>query len=252
MEEHNQNLYQKEISIFKIFDILRKSWIYILIFTLLFSIAAGIYTNNFVTKKYSSTVKFYILSDRINGQLGNELTAAKTLVDSYTVVLKHSDSFLQDVADEADITGSNAIARVRSMISTGSLDGTEAFYVRVSASDPDLALNVAKAVEKYAPAEIINIVEAGSVKVLNPPRLAVTPDNANVTKSIVLGGMAGFMLSAVFFILINIFDNHIRSEEDLAAFGLPILGSVPTIENEQQKPKKLIELKKSKEDKKDA
>ena len=247
MEENNSNVYQKEISILKILEILRRSWIYILIITLLFSIAAGIYTNKFVTKKYSSTVKFYILSDRMNGQLGNELTTAKTLVDSYTVVLKHSDSFLQDVADEAGISGSSAIAQVRSMLSTGSLDGTEAFYVRISASDPVLALNVAKAVEKYAPAEIINIVEAGSVKVLNPPRLAIAPDNANVFSSIVIGGIAGFMIGAAFFVLINIFDNRIHSEEELVSFGLPILGNVPTIENEASKQKKFSFVKKVKE-----
>ena len=145
---------------------------------------------------------------------------------------------MQDVADEAGIGGNNAISKVRSMLSTGSLDGTEAFCVKISATDPILALNVAKAVEKYAPSEIINIVEAGSVKVLNPPRLAVSADNANISSSVVIGGMLGFMLSAVFFILINIFDNRIHSEEDITMFGLPLLGSVPTIENEAQKQKK--------------
>ena len=235
MEENNS--YQKEISILKIFEILKASWIYILIVTLLFSIAAAVYTNNLVTKKYSSTVKFYILSERMNGQLGNELTAAKTLVESYTVVLKHSDSFLQDVADEAGIEESGAIAKVRSMISTGSIEGTEAFYVKISAETPELALDVAKAVEKYAPAEILNIVEAGSVKVLNPPRLASAPDNANIVSNVAVGAMAGFTLSALFFILLNIFDNHIRTEEDLSSFGLPILGAVPNIEYDVQKPK---------------
>ncbi len=248
MEERNSNTYQREISIFKIFDILRRSWIYILIFTLLFSIAAGVYTTKFVTKKYSSTVKFYILSDRMNGQLGNELVAAKTLVDSYTVVLKHSDSFLQSVAEEAGITGSNKISRVRSMISTGSLDGTEAFYVKITTTDANLAYKVAMAVKDHAPEEIINIVEAGSVKVLNPPTMAINPDNANITNNVIVGGMIGFMLSTVFFILINVFDNHIRSEEDLASFGLPLLGSVPTIESEMSKQKK----KKSKKSKEDA
>ncbi len=237
MEENNGNIYEREVSIMSILAILKRSWIYILIVTLLFSVMAAVYTNNFVEKKYSSTVKFYIVSDRINGQLGNELTAAKTLVDSYTVVLKNSDSFLQDVVEEAGVDYS--IGKIRSMLNAASIDGTEAFYVKISDTDPERAYAIAKAVEKYAPSEIINIVEAGSVKVLNPPKLASSPDNPGLGTTVVIGGALGFILSALFFVIINIFDNHIRAEEDLSAFDLPILGTVPTIESDIPKKKKL-------------
>ncbi len=242
--EENNNVYEKEISIIHILNILRQSWVYILIVALLFAVIAGVYTNNFVDKKYSSTVKFYIVSDRINGQLGNELTAAKTLVDSYTVVLKNSDSFLQDVIEESGVDYS--IGKLRSMLYAGSIDGTEAFYVKVSDTDPQRAYAIAKAVEKYAPSEIISIVEAGSVKVLNPPKLALTYDNPGTTTTVVIGAALGFFVSALFFIILNLLDNHVRTEEDLASFELPILGVVPTIENETQKKKKHSNTKKEK------
>ena len=231
--EENNNVYEKEISIIHILNILRQSWIYILIVTLFFAAVAGVYTNNFVEKRYSSTVKFYIVSDRINGQLGNELTAAKTLVDSYTVVLKNSDSFLRDVIEESGVD--YGIAKIRTKLYAGSIDGTEAFYVRVSDTDPNRAYAIAKAIEKYAPSEIISIVEAGSVKVLNPPKLASTYDNPGTTTSVVIGAAIGFFVSALFFIILNLLDNHVRTEEDLASFELPILGVVPTIETETQK-----------------
>ena len=235
MEENSGNVHGKEISIIHILNILKYSWVYILIVTLLFAVVAAVYTNNFVDKKYSSTVKFYIVSDRINGQLGNELTAAKTLVDSYTVVLKNSDSFLQDVAEEAGVDYS--IGKIRSMLNAGSIDNTEAFYVKISDSDPEVAYRIAKAVEKYAPTEIISIVEAGSVKVLNPPKLATAYDNPGLMTTVVIGAALGFFVSALFFIVLNLLDNHIRTEEDLAQFELPILGTVPTIETDS--PKKM-------------
>ena len=235
MEEKNGNAYEREISITKVLEIMKRCWAYIFIITLLFSIAAAVYTTNFVESRYTSTVKFYIVSDRNNGQLGNELTAAKTLVDSYTVVLKNSDSFLQDVAEDSEVDYS--ISKLRSMINAASIDGTEAFYVKISDTDPQKAYAIAKAVEKFAPNEIINIVEAGSVKVLNPPKLPTTPDNPGIIQSVILGAFLGFVISALFFVLKNILDNHITTASDLEIFGIPLLGSVPTFGREDAKKK---------------
>ena len=243
MEENNSNAYEREISIIKILGIIKRFWLYILIVTLAFAAGTAIYKKNFVKNTYSSTVMFYTFSGQY-GQLGNELNAAKTLVDSYTVVLKNSKSFANDVAEMAGIT-ENGISTVRSMLSMGALEETEAFYINATSTDRDLALKVAEAVAICAEKTINDVVGAGSMTVFDPPSLAKGPNDPGITQSVIMSAIIGFLFSAAFFVVINIFDNHVRTEEDLAVFGLPILGTIPTIENDAQKKKILPSFSKN-------
>ncbi len=234
MEGKNNSVFEQSIDFI---GVLKKCWTYMLIVALVFALIAALYTSFFVSKTYSSTVKFYVVIDRSTAQhLNNELQAAQTLIDSYSVVVKNSDSFLRKVAEQSDL--SLTPSQLRSMLSVSSI-GSEAFSVKVTSTDPQNSYDIAKIIEEIGPDEMVKFVEAGNVKVLNPPFLSLTPDSPNIVKNVIISALFGAILMYGIFLLFTMLDTRVHSEEDLRRFDIPLLGFVPTMELENDSKKKV-------------
>lgn len=233
MEDNKTSVSDKSIDFFAV---LRKCWYYVVIAALLFGLLAAAYTTYFVEKTYSSTVKFYVVTDRSTAQLRTELDAAQTLIDSYSTVLTNSDVFLSDLAAHSGIQ--YAPSALRSMMTISSM-GSEAFYVKVSNPDPQIAYEIAKTIEEIGPDAMVRFVEAGNVKVLSPAKLSISPESPNLIKNVVLAAFVGAILVFALFILLDLFDTRIHTEEDLKRFEIPILGSVPTMPSQNDTNKKV-------------
>ena len=232
MEEKNSSIFEKSIDFI---GVLKKCWIYMLVVALVLALLTAVYTSLFVSKTYSSTVKFYVVIDRTNANyLSTELEAAQRIIDSYSSFLKHSDSFSRKVAEQSGF--SYTPSQLRSMLSVSSM-GSEAFYVKVTSTDPQISYNIAQVIEEIGPTEMINFVEAGNVKVLNPPLLSLNPDSPNILKNVAVAAFIGAVLVYGIFIIFAMLDTRVHSEEDLRRFDVPMLGSVPTmgIEGAQKK-----------------
>ncbi|MBQ5800603.1 MAG: hypothetical protein IIW20_01830 [Clostridia bacterium] len=233
MEDNKTSVFEKSIDFFAV---LRKCWYYVVIAALLFGLLAAAYTTYFVEKTYSSTVKFYVVTDRSTAQLRTELDAAQTLIDSYSTVLTNSDVFLSDLAAHSGIQ--YAPSALRSMMTISSM-GSEAFYVKVSNPDPQIAYEIAKTIEEIGPDAMVRFVEAGNVKVLSPAKLSVSPEGPNLIKNVVLAAFVGAILVFALFIILDLFDTRIHTEEDLKRFEIPIFGSVPTMPSQNDTNKKV-------------
>jgi capsular polysaccharide biosynthesis protein len=233
MEENKTSVFEKSIDFFAV---LRKCWYYVIIAALLFGLLAAAYTTYFVEKTYSSTVKFYVVTDRSTAHyLNTELDAAQTLIDSYSTVLKNNDVFLSDVSAHSGIQ--YAPSALRSMMTIASME-SEAFYVKITNSDSKIAYEIAKTIEQIGPDAMVRFVEAGNVKVLSPAKLSVSPEGPNLMKNVVLATFVGAVLVFALFILLDLFDTRIHTEDDLKRFEIPILGSVPTMPSQSDMKKK--------------
>jgi capsular polysaccharide biosynthesis protein len=233
MEDNKTSVFEKSIDFFAV---LRKCWYYVVIAALLFGLLTAAYTTYFVEKTYSSTVKFYVVTDRSTAQLRTELDAAQTLIDSYSTVLTNSDVFLSDLAAHSGIQ--YAPSALRSMMTIASME-SEAFYVKITNSDPKIAYEIAKTIEQIGPDAMVRFVEAGNVKVLSPAKLSVSPEGPNLMKNVVLATFVGAVLVFALFILLDLFDTRIHTEDDLKRFEIPILGSVPTMPSQSDMKKKV-------------
>lgn len=93
-----------DIDLKKIFFMMRKKVVYILLFTLLGGIAAGCFTEFFIDQKYTAKISLYVYSDmdQLSTQSSisyNDYTASTALVKSYLAVLE-SDAVLDKVAEK--------------------------------------------------------------------------------------------------------------------------------------------------------
>ena len=89
-----------EISLGEIINILKKRIVGIIIAGLVCAAIMFGYTNLFLVPQYTATSKLYVYNGKTNNQgyIGSvDLTAAKSLVDTYIVIIK-SDSLLDEVA----------------------------------------------------------------------------------------------------------------------------------------------------------
>ena len=184
-----------------------------------------------ITPKYEASAMFYVnnnslsLSDASFSISSSDITASKSLVDSYIVILQTRES-LNDVIDYAgvDLTYSE----LTKMISAEAVNATEFFEVVVTSPDPEEAEKVAKAIAYILPKRISSIIEGTSAKIVDPAVIPVKPSSPNYLVNTVVGFLVGVALSVSIIVLYEIFDITIRTEDDISADSKhPILAAVP-------------------------
>lgn len=233
MEEGNlENEKEFDIDLGKIFYMFKKRILYIILGALIAGFIAGGYTELFITPKYSTSCTLYVYSnvDRVNTRStinSSELEVSQKLVDTYIVVLK-SDTVLEKVVEELglDISAS----ALRSKISCTQEGTTEVFRVTVTDPDPEKAASIANKIAETVPDEIVRVVKAGGVEVLDYAKVPTKPSYPNVKRNIFIGLGVGFVAFFAFFYLYELFDTTISTERELEReFDLPVLGSIPHI-----------------------
>ena len=229
-----------EIDLGKIFYKMRDKFIYIIIITIIAAIASGLITHFAIKPKYSATTTMYVYSntDRISTDstiTSTELTASQDLVNTYIYILK-SDTVLEAVIKDLNLNVStNAL---KSAISASQADKTVAFEVTVTARSPKMAAKVANSIAKIVPKEIVRVVKAGGVEIIDYAKIPTKPSSPNLSLNVTVAALAGFFISFMAFFLYELFDTTITSERDLVGeFDIPVLGTVPNLTgNSEQSP----------------
>ena len=220
---------RREINPEQFFGIVRKNLVWIFSIGILAAILMGVVSFLFIEPEYSSTAKLYVntAKDQTTYITQADLTVAKSLVDTYIVIIE-SDSALEQVAEMAGVDYTPK--QIRKILKAASLDGTEAFSVTVTDPDPEVALNIANAIVEVAPKEIVRVVEAGSVKIIDAPKMAEEPNDTGLSRNVIIGFFAGAVISFISFFLAETLDVTIYDEEDLEGqFRYPIIGVIPAI-----------------------
>lgn len=229
-----------EIDLGKIFYKMRNKFIYIIIFTIVAAIVSGLITHFCVKPRYSATTKMYVYSntDRISTDstiTSTELTASQDLVNTYIYILK-SDTVLEAVIKDLDLNISPSA--LRGGISAQQADKTVAFEVTVTATGPKTAAKIANSIAKIAPKEIVRVVKAGGVEIIDYAKVPTKPSSPNLSLNITIAALAALFISFVAFFLYELFDTTITSERDIIGeFDIPILGTVPNLENNTENSK---------------
>ena len=220
-----------EIDLKRLIDaVLSKTWL-IVIVSILCAVLAFLGTLFFINPKYKSSAMFYVNNNALSvgdasfSLSSSDISAAKSLVDSYIVILQTRAS-LNDVIDyaEADLT----YRELKEMISAAAVNNTEIFEVVVTSTDPYEAEKLANAIAYILPKRISSIIEGTSAKIVDSAVVAAKPSSPSYVNNALLGFAVGFMLSVGIIALREIFNISVRTEEDIAqCCSHPVLASVP-------------------------
>lgn len=218
-----------EIDLRKLITILLQRWWIILSALVFGALISFLITYVFIDPIYSAKTTLYVYNrdQRESTITTSDITVSKTLVDTYIIILK-SDAVLSDVAQEVGL-GYTA-AQIRKMITADAVNNTEIFEIVVNNTDPYHAQRIANALVEVGPPEIIRVVQAGQVEVIDHAVLPAAPSSPNVTQNTVIGGLLGIFLAVMGALVYEMLDTRIRSEADLTEqFNVPIIGVIPFI-----------------------
>ncbi|MCD8380907.1 MAG: Wzz/FepE/Etk N-terminal domain-containing protein, partial [Lachnospiraceae bacterium] len=225
----------------ELFKLLLKHIAVILLSTVLLAGAAYVYSAYFITPLYQSSIKMYV-NNSVNSSTStsitsSDITASQYLVETYAVVLT-SYPTLNEVIEQTGVP--YTYDELCSMISTSAIDETEVFKVTVTSADPVEAAEIANAIAEIAPDEIADIISGSSVKVIEYARVATSKSSPNVKKYLLLGAMAGFVLSCGCIMLLSLLQNGLTTEEKIRRDfkDKAVLSVIPQMGEETQKKKK--------------
>ena len=230
--------------------LLNKAWLLIIV-ALLFAIVSFVVTKNMIKPEYQATSKLYVFNKSDVGTSGavssSDISTSKILVNTYIVVLQ-SDSVLGQVVDTiSEYQGKEGFeylgtepyttGQLRQMISAGSINSTESFSVTVTAHDPYQAKFINDAILYFLPDEIIRVVKAGAVEIIDKASIPTKPSSPSIMKNTVLGGFVGGVLTAAIIVVMSLFDNLIHTEEDLQSEfpDINVIGVIPDYKSDTRK-----------------
>lgn len=192
---------------------------------------------------YTAQGTMYVLNGNpaaINYQYtnSNDLDTAVMLVDTYKVIIK-SNKVMDAVAERLG----NQIqpAFLANSISMSSVSDTGVMAVYCTTTDPQLSMDICNGVLDIAPAEIIRVVSAGNVEVVDYAELPTAPNGNNFFRQGCIGGLAGGMLAGCVLLLLFMFNRKLTDSRELTEnYTLPLLASILKQPQKDKKSEYLI------------
>ena len=206
-------------------------WIILLVGALLAAMGFG-YAWLTIEPTYSANTKLYVNNNYPDspGYSSSQLVAAQDLADTYMVILR-THNVLDAVAEEVNLGYS--YGQLRGMISASAVNETEVFQVTVTCNDYKHAAIIANAIAKVLPQKLPEIVDVASVRVVDYATENPNPVGPSYTRYAMMGFILGAMASAAIFVVAELMDTTINSEEYLAHVykEYPLLAVVPGAES---------------------
>lgn len=166
-----------------------------------------------------------------------DLDSAVKLIDTYMIVVK-SNKVMDVVTDRlaADYPGIMP-GFIASSLHMSSVSETGVVSVSSTTADPKLSTDITNAVLDVAPEELIRVVGAGSVEVIDYAMEPKYADNRRPVWRGVIGAIAGVMMGGLILVLLFLFNRRITDTKDLTdAYTIPVLASIKRIKGSEKDP----------------
>jgi capsular polysaccharide biosynthesis protein len=154
------------------------------------------YASFMIKPVYQARASIYVYSDtvRLEGIVtGQELSASQQLAETCKVIIL-SDLVLDAV--EEKLESQRTVSQMRGNISVSSANGTEILNIYVKDTNPKMAKKVANTLLTVLPKEMVRIVKAGDVEVIDHAKTPTVPIAPNVTNHTAAGILFGLLFSS--------------------------------------------------------
>lgn len=222
---------EETISLKELLASLKKRMNLILMLVILAVTISGVVSFYFLTPIYQSSTQILVNQSKNSQQTYStmEVQTNLQLINTYTVIIK-SPAILDLVISELnlDLTAE----QLNSMITVASEKDSQVVNITVEDTNSERAAEIANMTANVFQQEISNIMKVDNVSVLamadeNPVPVEPRP-LLNMVIALVVGVIVGIGLA----LLLEYFDNTIKSEKDVEnILGLPVLGVIPIIED---------------------
>lgn len=217
--------------------VLKRCWLVIICAVLGFS-ALYLYTSRMLPDTYTASGTMYVNNGNPNLENyqytnTNDLDSALKLIDTYMVVVK-SEKVMSGVIDRLseEYPGISA-GMVSDSLSMASVSETGVVSVRSTTGNGEMSKDIVNAVLEVAPEEIIRVVGAGNIEIIDYAKVPVFPDGRNASRKGMLGAMAGAVVAGCVLLIMFLMNQKIIDTKDLTdSYTPPVLASIQRIKND--------------------
>ena len=214
-----------EIDLRELFFALKKQIVVILAALLIGAAAAGAYTQFLVTTMYSASSMLLVLTKETTLSSLADLQIGSQLTQDYSMLLT-TRTVMQEVVDnlELDMT----YEELEECITISYPDDTRIMEITVTNPDPEMEKKIVDEVASVGSDFIGDQMEVVPPKIVEDGEVPTSPESPSTSRHVMLGALAGLVLSAGVVILMTIMDDTLKSEDDIERYlGISTLASIP-------------------------
>ena len=221
----NNNGNETEIDLVEVFFVLLYQWKMLLLFTLVGAALVGLFHIKLVKPKYTASTEMYITSTDSVISL-SDLQISSNLANDYLNIIKSRGVMNKVISD----LGLNVnYSKLASMITVTNPTGTHIIRTQVTTNDLALSRDIANDLLNVSIDQIYQIIGANQPSVIDYSAAESVEDvTPSVTRSLVIGGIVGFLIAAGFLLIRMMMDVSLKTEDDVEKYlHLPVLSAVP-------------------------
>jgi len=230
---------REQINIIETLRLFLRHWWKIAISAVLGALLFFLVSAYAMTPVYTSRGSLYVNNSNTMASQNvtlSDLATSQQLAYTYIELLS-SDTFMAQVLEYCQLP--YTAAQVKGMLYMVPLNETEIIEIRATSYYPAHAQTVVDAVLKNAQDEIMRVIQAGNITVVDEATLPIEPSSPNVGRNTIIGFLLGAFLCMLVIFLIDFFDTRIKSEADISKIRqLPLLGVIPSIASVKMEGKK--------------
>ena len=168
----------------------------------------------------------------------NQIQTTRTLMPTYTEILT-SDRVGTYIANKLDI--SLSAETIRNALSISAPEDVSVIYVEADYRDAYTAKNIANAAMEIAPQLMADVMEIGSVNVLDYAKLPMDPEPSKTVAYVVVAFITGLLVSSLFVILFNFLTMKVKNTEDIETkTGINVFGEIPHASSKYEREKTFL------------
>lgn len=182
-----------------------------------------------LTPRYEASIDMIVNSrqDTSSTITNDNITTAKNLASTYAIVIK-SNLVLDEVIDTLGLELS--YKELYNAVSVESVDSTQIIEITVENEDPQLAGKIVETIAAVAPDLLVDVVEAGSCKIVSKVEINNNPVFPSTQKYVAIVMVLTLFVSYGVFLLMHLLRNYIEDDEDVQKkLDLPVLGLIPEV-----------------------
>ena len=240
----NQEIQDDEVTIdlMELFSALWAKKTIIILSAVFMALVAFVGTKMFVTPKYTSVTKLFVMTkndDTSASATYTDLQTGSMLTKDYMELVKSRPVLEKTISKlKLDVTPEE----LAEMITT---ETPADMSISVTDDDPKEAKQIADTLRKAVSVQITEIMSADSVNTVEEGNLPTSPSSPNVKKNMMLGALLGLVISMGLIVLISILDDTVKTPDDVEKYlGLNVLTSIP-IQEGSNAPKRAKQQRES-------
>lgn len=224
---------EETIDLLELLYALLGKWREIAAATVACALIAAIGVLFFVTPKYQASSTIYVISRKDSAINISDLQIGTALTDDYIQVF-HMWEVQEKVISNLDLP--YTYNQLDGMLSVTNASNTRMLEITVTSESPQEAADIANEYAEVVRDYIAKKMATDKPSIMSTALVPTVPVSPNKTKSILLGALLGFVVSAGVIVVITLLDDTYKTAEDIKKYtGLVTMAVIPLEKSDEPK-----------------